>query len=175
LDITSIVTLDYLGLLEKAMAHFEHVIIAPRTLSMLFLERQFIKFHQPSEMAKAQRLQALIAAGRLKVIASETAPASPRVKEIGSELVALLSTAGRDGGLVVRSAPVFKVGSFLEEQADMSGDNGVLTRHVERSCFFVSQRKNRFRDKGTSGILPAAGGCRLENLGPNQLPVEVIS
>ena len=55
-DITALITLDYLGLLEKALAHFERPIIAPKTLSMLFMERQFLKIQQPSEMAKAGRI-----------------------------------------------------------------------------------------------------------------------
>jgi hypothetical protein len=48
LDITAIITLDYMGLLEKALKRFDQIVIAPNTLSMLFLERQFLKFHQPA-------------------------------------------------------------------------------------------------------------------------------
>jgi hypothetical protein len=127
LDITAIITLDYMGLLEKALKRFDQIVIAPNTLSMLFLERQFLKFHQPSQMAKAQRLQELIAAGSLKVMAAEGGSESARSREIGRELAALLAAAEREGGLVVRSAPVFKLGSFLEERVDMGSYAQVLT------------------------------------------------
>jgi hypothetical protein len=55
-DITSIITLHYLGLLETAIAYFDRIAIAPSTLSSLFVERQFIRIQQPSELAKAERI-----------------------------------------------------------------------------------------------------------------------
>ena len=66
-DITAIITLDYLGLLDKTFSGFERVLLAPSTLGSLFIERQFLRFHQPSRMAQAQRIQSLIASGRLKI------------------------------------------------------------------------------------------------------------
>jgi hypothetical protein len=125
-DITSLITLDYLGMLEKALAYFARVIIAPKTLGMLFTERQFLKFHQPSRVAYAKRIQALIGTGRLKVV-SPSIPAPASGKEIGPDLAAFLELGRRDGNLVVRSAPVFKLASFLEEKADLTEYAGVLT------------------------------------------------
>jgi hypothetical protein len=139
LDVTSIITLDYVGLLENVLARFDHIIIAPTTLGMLFMERQFLKFHQSSQMAKAQRLQALIATGGLKVV--EAGQASPRSNEIDPELAALLAAAERERGLVVRSAPVFKLGSFLEERAEMGAYAPVLTDTLAVMSFLSSQGK----------------------------------
>lgn len=126
-DITALITLDYLGLLESALAHFERPIIAPTTLSLLFIERQFLKVQQPSEMAKAARIQTLIADGRLKVVPTTPTTVPDASKDIGHDLAALLSAALRDGGLVVRTAPVFKLGSFLDESVDMKAYSSVLT------------------------------------------------
>lgn len=125
-DITSLITLDYLRLLDKALTFFARVVIAPKTLGMLFTERQFLRFHQPSRVAYAKRIQALIGTGRLKVV-SPNIPAPPRAKEIGPDLAAFLELARRDGNLVVRSAPVFKLASFLEEKADLAEYAAVLT------------------------------------------------
>jgi hypothetical protein len=68
LDLTAIITLDYLELLETVLDCLEHPLIAPGTLSTLFIQRQFLKIQQPSQIAKAERLQSLLAADRLKVI-----------------------------------------------------------------------------------------------------------
>lgn len=141
LDISAIVTLDFLGLLEETLARFDQIVIAPKTLSMPFLERQFLKFHQPSQMAKAVRLQALIGAGRLKLISSGVDQPSGLAKEIGPELATLLVAAQREGGLVVRSAPVFKLGSFLEERVDMSPHAAVLTDTLTTVSFLSGAGK----------------------------------
>ncbi|MBZ9868516.1 hypothetical protein LB515_24355 [Mesorhizobium sp. CA15] len=125
-DITALITLDYLGLAEEALAFVHRPIIAPKTLSMLFIDRQFLKVQQPSEMAKARRIQALIASGRVTVVADSNGDRAA-AKEIGRDLAALLSVAQRDGGLVVRSAPVAKLGTFLEDTADMTSHRSVLT------------------------------------------------
>lgn len=141
-DVTALVTLDYLGLLEKALAHFERPVIAPRTLSMLFMERQFLKVQQPSEIAKAKRIQVLIASKRLGVLPSPELNVLPEAtREIGRDLAALLSAAQREGGLVVRTAPVPKLGSFLEESADMHAHTHVLTDTLSVLSFLANSGK----------------------------------
>ena len=140
-DITALITLDYLELLEKALVHFERPIIAPKTLTLLFTERQFLKVQQPSEIAKAVRIQALIAAGRLKVMPPMPSMVPDKSKEIGRDLAALLSAAQRGGGLVVRTAPVSKLGSFLEETADMREYEPVLTDTLTALFFLASSAK----------------------------------
>lgn len=139
-DITSLITLDYLGLLDKVLTHFARVIIAPKTLGMLFAERQFLKFHQPSRIAYARRIQSLIGAGRLKVVSPNIAT-PPRGKEIGPDLAAFLELARRDGNLVVRSSPVFKLASFLEEKADLTEYADVLTDTSAVLAFLANSGK----------------------------------
>ncbi len=107
--------------------HFDRVIIAPSTLSMLFIERQYLRVQQPSEVAKAERVRALINSGGLKLVSDDAETSAADAKEIGRDLAIMLSLAKRDGGLVVRSAPVSKLGTYLEEHVDMSGHAAVLT------------------------------------------------
>lgn len=139
LDITALITLHYLGKLDQALAFFERIVIAPRTLSFLFAERQFIRVQQPSEVAKARRIQALISAGRLKVI--HRSADSAIGKEIGHDLVTLLDAARTNGGLVVRSAPIPKLGSYLEEDADVSAYAQQLTDTLEVLSFLAARGK----------------------------------
>lgn len=179
LDITAIITLDYIGLLEKVLERFDQIVIAPRTLSMLFLERQFLKFHQPSQMAKAQRLQALIAAGGLKVMAPEAGSGSARSREIGLELATLLAAAEREGGLVVRSAPVFKLGSFLEEWAEMDAYGPVLTDTLAVISFLSSHGKldSEVQERAERYLNQAAAGWeKAQAIGPqSKLYLDALS
>lgn len=173
LDISCIITLDYLGLLQSVIDHFDHVFIAPSTLSMLFIERQFLRVHQPSELAKAERIRALIGSGGLKVIAEQIEPPAAESKEIGIDLAQLLSLAKRDNGLVVRSAPVVKKGSYLEEHADMGGHAAELTDTLSVLAFLSQTGKIdaetkqgaesylRQVDKGWTGSPPITSGSKL--------------
>jgi len=173
LDISCIITLDYLGLLQSTIDHFAHVLIAPSTLSMLFIERQFLRVQQPSEIAKAERIRALIGSGGLKVISEQIEPPAAEAKEIGIDLAQLLSLAKRDNGLVVRSAPVSKIGSYLEEHADMSGHAAVLTDTLSVLAFLSQAGKVdaetkqgaesylRQVDKGWTGSLPITSDSKL--------------
>jgi hypothetical protein len=121
LDITALYTLDHLGLLGKVVGAFDQVRIAPSTLSSLFIDRQFIRFRQPSEVAKARHIKDLIARKRLRIIKSEqTSVAESASLDIDPDLHQLLNTARENKAIVVRSAPVFKLRSLLEETADMS-------------------------------------------------------
>jgi len=127
LDITAIFTLEYLGLLNKAIHAFDEIIISPTTLSSLFLDRQFLRFRQPSQELKARQIKQLITSGKLKSLKSQTSDAVRASSAIDPELQMLLQKATLDGATVVRSAPVTKIGSFLEETADISEFSNVLT------------------------------------------------
>ncbi len=127
LDLTTIIVLDYLGLLETVLRYLEHPVIAPSTLATLFGERQFLRIQQPSQRAKAQRIQTLVAAGHLRVLPQPQNLRNELAQDVSRDLADLLATAQRDGGLVVRSAPVFKLGSFLEETVDLSAHSSTLT------------------------------------------------
>jgi hypothetical protein len=122
LDITALYTLDHLGLLGKVIGAFDQVRIAPSTLSSLFIDKQFIRFRQPSEVAKARHIQDLIARKRLKVIKpTRLSVAETASLDIDPDLHLLLNTARENKAIVVRSAPVFKLRSLLEETVDMRG------------------------------------------------------
>ncbi|WP_375459486.1 hypothetical protein [uncultured Enterovirga sp.] len=127
LDPTAIFTLELIGLLDVALTTLPHPAIAPSTLGAMFVERQHVRVHQPSQIDKANRLQALLLSGRLQVASTAglTIPASRR--EIHPELADLLTLAGRDGGVAVHSAPVTRLRSYLEEAVDMTEYQEMLT------------------------------------------------
>lgn len=126
-DITALFTLDYMGLLQKAIDAFDAVVISPSTLGSLFLDRQSIRFHQPSLVAKATRIKRLLADGKIKVLKGEKTNAEKAVLEIDPDLQFLLDKARENNAVVVRSAPVHKLKSLLEEVADLSSYSDVMT------------------------------------------------
>jgi len=135
LDLTAIFTLALLGQLPVVIGAYERVVISHSTLGWLFQERQRATFHQPSRIKEAHDLKRLVAEGRLKVLPSQPLSDLSLAKEVGLELAGLLSAAAKakasDGTAryVIRSAPVHRVGSLMEEEADLSAYSEYL-----RSC-----------------------------------------
>lgn len=120
IDITVLFSLDYLGLLEKTIAAFEHIVISASTFSSLFVDRQFIRFTQPSEAAKANEIKKFFAEGRIKTLNTDQSDAVVASLDYDPALFGLLEKAAETGALVVRSAPVTKLRSLLDEKADMA-------------------------------------------------------
>jgi hypothetical protein len=126
LDLTAIFTLALLGLLPVAIGAYKRVAIPHSTLGWLFQERQRVIFHQPSRIKEAHDLKRLVADGSLQVLPAQPLSDLSLAKEVGLELAALLSTAAKakasDGiaRYVIRSAPVHRASSLMEEEADLS-------------------------------------------------------
>ena len=119
LDITSIMVLNYLGLLGLALKAFQKVIIASDTMVHLLNEQRRVRFHQPSRIEKAEEVRSLIDRGFLKIIKLSVMPPEWLVDEVGLELASLLETARHEDGFVVRPLPLYKLGSFLGEDAEI--------------------------------------------------------
>jgi hypothetical protein len=132
LDLTAIFTLALLGLLPAAIGGYGRVAIPHSTLGWLFQERQRATFHQPSRIKEAHDLKRLVAEGSLKVLPSQPLSDLSLAKEVGLELAGLLSAAAKakasDGiaRYVIRSAPVHRAGSLMEEEADLSAHSDYL-------------------------------------------------
>lgn len=143
LEATSLLTLGALDLLDA----FADIVVAFRiphsTLGWLFEEKQHAGFHQPSRVRNAQRLQDLLSRAEIVEFAATTNAESELAAQVGDDLAALIAQAyahekpGRQH-LVVRSAPVSRVGSLLEEEADLSG-----YAHVLVSCQAVVRALRR--------------------------------
>lgn len=119
LDLSSLFTLSLIGLAGPAIEAFPRIVIGSGTLTLLFQERQRIKFHQPSRIARAKRLKALIDKGALKVLEPPSNLPGDLVKEVGGDLAAMLVKAREIGGIVIQPGPLHKVGSFMDTPADV--------------------------------------------------------
>ena len=120
LDITSIVILFYLGLLEQAIETFEHVKIAPETLRFLASEKNRIRFHQPSQIKAAKELQKLARLNHIQVVSDSKTPPTNVTSEMGFELASLLQQAKSVNGKVVCTLPIYKAGSLMNKEADVN-------------------------------------------------------
>lgn len=139
LDLAAIVTLARLEILERVTERFE-IVIPHSTLGWLFQERQRARFHQPSRIQDARQLKRLISDGVIKALRPKPSSDVNLGRQVGYELAALLSMARTnfEGGvntLVVRSPPIYRPGSLMDEQANIAGYEQYLC-----SCFAVVDR-----------------------------------
>lgn len=146
MDATALLTLSFLNILDVAIDAFETVYIPHSTLAWLFEERQKATFHQPSRIANARKVRDFLATGVLDEFTSSTVASSDLSAQVGDELAALIAEAEkvRDGDdtqhIVVRSAPVHRLSTLMEEEADLSAHATVLS-----SCLVVV---DKLRQKG---------------------------
>jgi hypothetical protein len=131
LDATALLTFGLLGLTTALMDAFNTIVIPHSTLAWLFNERQRIQFHQPSKIKDAEGIKRFIDSGTLKRFDLSTTPDPNLAAEVGDELAELLAEVDNGLGddtqrLVVRPYPVHRLGSLMEENADLSAHNNHL-------------------------------------------------
>ena len=131
LDLTSIMVLDQLGLLEIAIRAFRHVKIASDVMESLFREKEQVRFHQPSRIAAAKQLRELQNKGGLKATHGLIVPPSPVTAEVGHELATLLQMARQESGTVICTLPIYKAGSLMEQHADTGNFDDLIVSTID--------------------------------------------
>jgi hypothetical protein len=131
-DPTALLNAGMLGLLDRMFAIAKKVVVQHSTLAWLFEEKQRIRFHQPSKITDAHEIKRLLDANVLQRFEATAPVDEDLIREVGSDLASLFAEAEADWGddsrprLVVRSRPVHRVGSLMEEEADLSSHAGSL-------------------------------------------------
>lgn len=144
LDATALLTLSFLNILDVTLDVFGTVYIPHSTLGWLFKERQKAAFHQPSRIVNARKVRDFLATDVLKKFNPSTVASSDLSAQIGDDLAALIAEAEkvRDREdmqhIVVRSAPVHRLSTLMEEEADLSAHAVVLS-----SCLAVVEKLKR--------------------------------
>ena len=133
IDPSALVTLAVLGLLDRTIASFK-VVIPHSTLEWLFREQERVVFHQPSRVKDAQLLKRLLSNGTLTVLPPAPDQDPELSRELGSDLANMLiaartATAAGTRTVVVRAPPIHRLGSFMDELADVAS-----FRHLLCSC-----------------------------------------
>ena len=146
MDATALITLSYLNILDTALDSFDTVYIPHGTLTWLFEEKQRVAHHQASRIKEAHELSSLLSMGVLEMLVPVSHADGVLADEVGGDLALLIAEAqaSRDDDdvqrLVVRSSPVHRRSSLIEEEADLSAYSAVMT-----SCVSVVEK---LRDRG---------------------------
>ena len=127
LDISAVMVLGWLGLLPSVLDAFPEIVVPAGTLHEMFEGRARIRRFQKSRLRRAEQIRDLIARNRLKVVRSTVNPQDGLAREIGPELAGLIRAAQSNAGIVVRGAPVLRLGLEDRRDADMSAYASVLT------------------------------------------------
>jgi hypothetical protein len=126
LDISAMMVLGWLGLLPSVLDAFPEIVLPAGALHEMFEGRARIRRFQKSRLRRAEQIRDLIARKRLKVVRSTVNPQDPLARDIGPELPELICAAQANAGIVVRPAPVLRLG--LEGRpADVSAYASALT------------------------------------------------
>ncbi|MBL1272106.1 MAG: hypothetical protein COB25_006630 [Oceanospirillales bacterium] len=146
MDVTTLLTLSFLNILEKAIDAFDTVYVPHSTLNWLFEEKQRASFHQPSRIKKAHQVRNMLATEDLKKLSPSAAPDSDLCAEAGEDFAMLIAEAEKVGDdnavqhIVVCPAPIHRIGSLLEEDVDLADHSNVIC-----SCRSVVEK---LRQKG---------------------------
>ena len=146
IDATALLTLSFLDLLDEALDAFNTVYLPHSTLGWLFDEKRRIAFHQPSLLKDARQIRDLLATSVLEKFSPSTCPDSELSEQVGEELALFIAEAEKDRDeegsqhIVVQPSPVHRIGSLMEEEADLTAHATVLS-----SCQSIV---DRLRQKG---------------------------
>jgi hypothetical protein len=133
IDATALISLNFLGLLDKTLDTFETVHVPHSTLVWLFEEKQRATFHQPSRIISAHQVRNMLATDVLDKLIPSTVPNSELSAQVGDELALLIAEAEKPREndntqhIVVRPSPVHLMGSLMMDEADLSPHVGVLS------------------------------------------------
>jgi hypothetical protein len=127
LDISAVMVLGWLGLLPTVLDAFPEIVLPAGTLYEMFEGRGRIRRFQRSRLRRSEQVRDLIAQKRLKVVRSAVSPQDTLAREIGPELPGLVRAAQANAGVVVRPAPVLRLGLEDRRDADVSPYASVLT------------------------------------------------
>ena len=173
IDATALLTLSLLNVLEGALDAFETVHIPHSTLGWLFEEKQRLTFHQPNRIKDARRILDLLLDGTLEKLSPTSVPDSGLSDQVGEELAQFIAEAEKareaddSQRVVVKSAPVYRVASLLEEEADLTSHEGVLS-----SCQSIIEQLQK-KGQITENEAERAGAFLglQEKPWPNQPPI----
>jgi hypothetical protein len=117
-DVTSLLTLQSIGMLDKVLSAFDKVVLPAGTMSQIFQDYSEARHTQPSRVQQAQEIKRLIAAQTLTV--EKCDPASEELEgEVGAEFARLYQAATETDGHVIDTAPLHLPGK-LKETVDPS-------------------------------------------------------
>ena len=157
-DVTTLLTLSFLGILDKTLDAFNTVWIPHSTLGWLFEEQHKATFHQPSRITYAKDLQSFLSTGVLEKFVSTAVASSDLSAQVGNNLAEMIAEAEKirpdddTQHIIVRPGPVNLVSSLMDEIVDLSSHGSVLS-----SCLSIVEKLNQ------KGIIASEEKTRAKN------------
>ncbi|HVR09260.1 MAG TPA: hypothetical protein VMW75_14515 [Thermoanaerobaculia bacterium] len=155
LDITSLLILAHLGLLDRVIAAFAKVILAPETLLILLNERNRVRFQQPARAAAAQALRGMLDERQLREAETPRGNIDDLAAEVGTDLAQLLQAAKESGGRVVRHLPIYKLRSLMTEPAALGEYERLIcsTVDLEQVLFTLGHLDGTLHQRASAYLL----------------------
>ena len=157
LDVTSLMVLAHLGVLEKVLEGFPRIALSPVIFAFLYTERRRTQFHQPVVLREATHLIELRRRDRIRpadVSGLEDEEKDGLSDEVGSENAALIRAARREKGFLVAKLPIYRPDSLMEREAK-TAEFGDLLVSTPTLLHTLSQ----------AGQVSAADQRKMERLG----------
>ena len=155
MDVTALITAEFLNLFDVYIETFDYIVIPHNTLSWLFEEKAKILFHQPSRVVAARELRQMISEGHIQVFEGSSILPDSLVNEVGETLAMLIAEASSDEHSdirqrrVVRGRPVYKANTFMREPADLDlyeryfcSTFDVIDKLVEKGLLTVQEARD---------------------------------
>ncbi len=146
LDITTILVLYHLELLESVFDVFNHIKLPPQTNAFLFSERSQVEFHQPSRIKDAKQVFQLARDGRIVVDVKPRNESVEIAAQFGCELAELVQLAKSTKGRVVVSFPVYTANSMGQQLADTTEIDDFIVSLLDFCRILHEQGKLEFID-----------------------------
>lgn len=126
IDGTALLTLAQLDLLDKLSSIYQKLVVPHSTLHWLFSEYQNIAYHQPSKIRESSEIIALMSEKCIGEFSCNSTPDAKLVDDVGIDFATLIVEAEQRSKiekkqyLVVKSSPIVRVGSLVDERVDVS-------------------------------------------------------
>ena len=131
LDLTSILLLRRLDVLDRALDTLGQVKLSPDVFSALFAERHMARFHQPSRIRQAHELATECDSGRIRCLSEFPDANGDLLSEVEPQLAALLVEARSLRATAVCDRPIYKVDSLLSREAALGDLQDLLLSPLE--------------------------------------------
>ncbi|SIO41315.1 hypothetical protein [Halodesulfovibrio marinisediminis] len=117
LDITTIMLLYQMGILNDVIDYFETVMVAPNIMFILHREHGYVTHHQPSVIEKSKQLIGILSDRVLSV--DGFAVPDFLLHEVGLEDAQLLVSAAQRKGFFVHPGKIYQSGSLMDKEAEL--------------------------------------------------------
>lgn len=104
-DVTSLLTLQSIGILDKTLSAFSKVVLPAGTMSQIFQDYSEARHTQPSRVQQAQEIKRLIASKILTVEKCDR-PSEEMENEVGAEFARLYQAAAKTDSYVIDTVPL---------------------------------------------------------------------